>query len=364
MSERQMVDRLDAEIEALLTNNNWESPAGDPEVSKLLNVAAGLCTLPRAGFKAQLKADLMMQTVGADLKESTRVRVVQTNPQHERTPMADILPTLTRSGYGLYPVQRSSFMASLGAHTLVIALLVTSGIWAAQTLHPRTQVDSVVVTDLSSYVFPAAPDTSRGGGGGGDQDQNPASKGNPPRFDRTQIAPPAIIVRNEQPKLAAEPTVVGPPELSFPQTSQMGDPYSRISAASSNGPGTNSGIGTGDTGGVGPGRGPGVGKGWGGGFGGGPYVVGRGVSAPRVVYDPEPEYSDEARQQKYQGVVVLSVVVGEDGRARDVRVARSLGMGLDEKAQEAVRQWRFEPGRMNGQAVSVLVDVEVNFRLY
>jgi TonB family protein len=83
-----------------------------------------------------------------------------------------------------------------------------------------------------------------------------------------------------------------------------------------------------------------------------------------VLYDPEPEYSDEARQQKYQGVVVLSVVVGEDGRARDVRVARSLGLGLDEKAQEAVRQWRFEPGRMNGQAVSVLVDIEVNFRLY
>ncbi|MBI3478608.1 MAG: energy transducer TonB [Acidobacteria bacterium] len=255
-------------------------------------------------------------------------------------------------------------MASLGAHTLVVALLVTSGIWTAQTLHPRTQVDSVVVTDLRAYVFPAAPDHTGGGGSGGDQDQNPASKGNPPRFDRAQITPPAIIVRNEQPKLSAEPTVVGPPELSFSQTSQIGDPYSRISAASSNGPGANGGIGIGDSGGVGPGRGPGVGNGWGGGFGGGPYFVGRGVSAPRVLYDPEPEYSDEARQQKYQGVVVLSVVVGEDGRARDVRVVRSLGLGLDEKAWDAVRQWRFEPGRMNGQAVSVLVNIEVNFRLY
>jgi periplasmic protein TonB len=88
------------------------------------------------------------------------------------------------------------------------------------------------------------------------------------------------------------------------------------------------------------------------------------VSAPLVLLDPEPEYSDEARKQKYQGTVVLRVVVGEDGRPRDVRVAQSLGLGLDEKAIEAVRQWRFEPGRLNGRPVAVLVHIQVNFRLY
>jgi TonB family protein len=123
-------------------------------------------------------------------------------------------------------------------------------------------------------------------------------------------------------------------------------------------------MGSGKRDGIGPGTGPGVGDGRDGGIGGGPYVVGRGVSAPQLIYDPEPEYSDEARKEKYQGVVLLQVIVGEDGRPRDVRIARSLGLGLDEKALEAVRQWRFEPGRLNGRTVAVVVNVQVNFRLY
>jgi periplasmic protein TonB len=169
-------------------------------------------------------------------------------------------------------------------------------------------------------------------------------------------------VRSEQAKLPAEPTVVGPPALSLPQT-VPGSPFARIPTPS-NGTDSGGGIGTGDRGGVGPGSGPGVGTGRGGGVGGGPYVVGGSVTAPQLIYDPEPEYSEEARKQKYQGTVVLRVIVGEDGRPRDVRIASSLGMGLDEKALEAVRQWRFEPGRMNGRPVAVLVNVQVNFRLY
>jgi TonB family protein len=93
-------------------------------------------------------------------------------------------------------------------------------------------------------------------------------------------------------------------------------------------------------------------------------VVGHGVTAPRLIYDPEPDYSEEARKQKYQGSVLLQVVVGEDGHARDVQIAQSLGLGLDEKALEAVRQWRFEPGRLEGRPVAVVVNIQVNFRLY
>jgi len=216
-------------------------------------------------------------------------------------------------------------MASLGAHALMVALLVTSGIWAAPSFHESPRVHSVLVTDLT-FVLPPAPDSLRGGGGGGDSDALQASNGNPPRFAREQIAPPAIVVRSEQPKLPAEPTVVGPPALSFPQTKQIGDPFSHTSGPPSNGTGTDGGVGTGNRGGVGPGTGPGVGDGWGGGIGGGPYVVGRGVTAPQLIYDPEPEYSEEARKEKYQGVVLLQVIVGEDGGARDVRIVRSLGL--------------------------------------
>jgi TonB family protein len=92
--------------------------------------------------------------------------------------------------------------------------------------------------------------------------------------------------------------------------------------------------------------------------------VGGGVSAPRAIFSPDPEYSEEARKAKYQGTVVLWVVVGADGRPHDLRVTRSLGLGLDEKAMEAVRTWKFEPAKKDGQAVAVQVNIEVNFRLY
>ena len=88
-----------------------------------------------------------------------------------------------------------------------------------------------------------------------------------------------------------------------------------------------------------------------------------GGATPKLVYKLEPEYSEEAREAKLQGKVVLNVVVQRDGTPRIVRVMQSLGLGLDEKAIEAVRQWRFNPGMCNGQAVDVKVNVEVTFRL-
>lgn len=88
------------------------------------------------------------------------------------------------------------------------------------------------------------------------------------------------------------------------------------------------------------------------------------TTAPRVIYSPDPEYSEKARQAKFQGVCVLSLVVDTDGIPQDIKVARSLGMGLDEKAIEAVKNWRFEPARKDGVPVAVKVNVEVAFRLY
>ena len=92
--------------------------------------------------------------------------------------------------------------------------------------------------------------------------------------------------------------------------------------------------------------------------------MGGGVSAPKAIYSPEPEYSEEARKAKYQGTCVLMLVVGPDGRPRDIRVSRSLGLGLDEKAMEAVKTWKFEPSMKDGKPVAVMISVEVEFRLY
>jgi len=174
-------------------------------------------------------------------------------------------------------------------------------------------------------------------------------------------------VRNPNPKLAVEPTVVVPPDIKLAQVNvpNLGDPMSHMpSSLPSNGTGSGGGIGSGNGGGVGPGEGPGVGPGRGGGIGGGVFRVGGGVSAPKVIYQPDPEYSEEARKAKYQGVCVLGVVVGPDGRTHDIRVLHTLGLGLDEKAIEAVKNWKFEPATKDGKPVSVMISVEVSFRLY
>ena len=276
------------------------------------------------------------------------------------------LPTLFGAGYGLYRIRRSSFVFSFVGQTLAIALFLVSARFVAAHRHEIRQQVIGIVTDVSPYILPPSASKAGGGGGGGDRDKLQASKGILPLFSREQLAPPTVVIRNENPKLPVEPTVVVPPEIHvpIPRTGPLGDPLSSILGPPSNGTGSGGGIGSGSGGGVGSGHGPGVGPGWGGGIGGGVYHIGGGVAAPHLIYGPEPEFSEEARKAKYQGTVVLQVVVGPDGRTHDIRVAQSLGMGLDEKAIEAIRQWKFEPSRKDGVAVAVLVDIEVNFHLY
>jgi TonB family protein len=132
----------------------------------------------------------------------------------------------------------------------------------------------------------------------------------------------------------------------------------------SNGTGVTAGVGTGKGGGLGSGSGIGLGPGSGGNTGGGVFRVGGGVSAPVPIYRPEPEFSEEARKAKYQGAVTVVCVVGPDGRVRDVQVTRPLGMGLDEKAIEAVKEWRFQPAKKDGVPVAVRILVDVDFHLY
>ena len=95
-----------------------------------------------------------------------------------------------------------------------------------------------------------------------------------------------------------------------------------------------------------------------------PYRVGGDVTPPKALYAPSPEYSEQARKARYQGTVVLWLIIDAEGKPQKIRVARALGMGLDEEAIKAVQQWQFEPSRLNGQAVPVQINVEVNFRLY
>ena len=162
------------------------------------------------------------------------------------------------------------------------------------------------------------------------------------------------------PKLPVDAAVMMAPEVKLPASSPIGDPSSPFSKWLSDGPGGPGGIGSGCCGGIGPDSGPYVGDGP-----PGIYPAGqKGTSVPEVIYAPEPSFSDEARKAKFQGIVVLLVVVGKDGRPYNIRVGQSLGMGLDEQAIEAVRNWRFRPATLNGQAVARAIAVQVDFHLY
>lgn len=282
-------------------------------------------------------------------------------------------PVRVRSIWGDYDNKKKGATGTLIVHSALIAALIGVSVLggkAVQQMQEKKDV-TLVAPDLSDYM-PMTQKASKvsmgGGGGGGDRDKLEAPKGKLPKVALEQITPPAVVIRNDNPKLAVEPTVVMPPNVKLPQNASLpnlGDPLAKMPAGPpSNGTGSGSGIGSGSGGGVGSGSGAGVGPGMGGGFGGGVYRVGGGVTAPRAIFSPDPDYSEEARKAKFQGTCVLWLIVGPDGHPRDVRISRSLGMGLDQKAIEAVKQWKFQPAMKDGRPVAVQINVEVNFRLY
>ena len=283
-------------------------------------------------------------------------------------------PVQVRSIWGAYNNRKSAGAGSIVIHALIIGGLIYVSLMPASPIVQKPKPTESIVyipTDAPVFTPTKAADMEKpsgGGGGGGDRDKLQAPKGRLPKQSmETPLAPPAVVIRNNHPALPVEPSVVMPPQVRIADNHMpnLGDPLSRIpSGPPSNGTGSGGGIGSGNGGGVGAGSGPGVGPGSGGGFGGGVFRVGGGVSAPRVIQQVDPEYSEEARKAKYQGTVVLQCVVGPDGMPRQMKVERSLGMGLDQKAIEAVKQWRFEPAKKAGTPVAVLIDVEVNFRLY
>jgi len=276
-------------------------------------------------------------------------------------------PIPVKDIWGFYNYKKSSATLSMIAHIIVIsAILLGTYYLGKKVIEKPKETVTLVAPSMDIPVMKPAKAPSGGGGGGGDRDKFQAPKGNIPKPAMEQITPPAIVVRNDHPKLAVEPTVVMPPQVKLAMNApNLGNPTAAMpSGPPSNGTGSGGGIGSGSGGGIGVGSGPGVGEGRGGGIGGGVFRVGGGVSAPKAIYSPDPEYSEEARKAKYQGTCTLSLIVGPDGKPRDIHVARSLGLGLDEKAIEAVNQWKFEPAQKDGKPVSVAINVEVTFRLY
>jgi TonB family protein len=273
--------------------------------------------------------------------------------------------------WGQYNNYRSAGLkGSAAVHVAMLVLILASASFSHQIVQPAKsrEVVTLIAPPPESYTLPSAKIEVSGGGGGGDHDPVPAPKGRLPKLALQQIVPPQIVLRNEKPRLTAQPTVVVPPQVHLAENRMpnLGNPAAAPlpSAPPSNGTGSGGGIGSGAGGGVGAGHGPGVGPGSGGGIGGGVYKVGGGISAPRPIETPDPVYTDEARRAKIQGTCILWLVVDAQGHPRDIRVMRGLGYGLDAKALETVKQWRFEPAKKGGTPVNVQVSVEVVFHLY
>jgi protein TonB len=237
---------------------------------------------------------------------------------------------------------------SLLIHCGVVALLLLLG--TSKTVQ-RMMKESVSLIAPNLKPFEAA---HHGGGGGGGRSVTEASKGKAPKSATRVFTPPRVDPVDS--KLPMVPTIIG--EVPQITATNYGDPLGKAGTPS-NGTGFGGGIGEGDGNGIG--RGHGVG--YGGSFGGNVYNYGGGVSAPSILHKVEPEYSEEARKAKWQGVVELTVIVDAAGHPRDIKVARTLGLGLDQKAIEAVEKWLFKPGMKDGKPVAVFATIQVSFHL-
>jgi len=258
--------------------------------------------------------------------------------------------------------------------SIAISVFVNLGILALLLFAFRKEIPNAVkvVTlgnvDISAWK-PVTPKSGKigGGGGGGSHDVVPPVKGHLPKIEKNPMMQPQVPVI-DKPKIPVESAINVQQNIKLPDNPTLpmiGVTNSPNVTLASNGSGSN-GIGAGRGGGLGNGNGNGFGPGTGGNVGGGVYQVGNGVSPPRAIFQPEAEFSDEARRAKYEGTVVVTLIVDANGNPQNVHVTRTLGMGLDEKAVEAVQKYKFKPAieQKSGKAVPVMVSVEVRFRLY
>jgi TonB family protein len=267
---------------------------------------------------------------------------------------------------------------SILAHGLVIFIAAFLIVQRSDETAPKNE-DVVFVNNPIVSPFEGDGRDGGGGGGGGKNQPLPPATGRMPETTRVQMIPPDP--ENPKPLMPAEDLLAQVPSVQMPidipqdQSLPIGDITAPPNYSMSSGPGSGGGIGTGRGTGVGSGTGAGVGPGSGGGMGGGsgggigsgvgPYVVGNGVKAPQVLFQPLPAYTEEARKARAEGIVLIQAIIRKDGTVDSFKVLRGLGYGLDESAINTIAtKWRFKPGTFNGAPVDVQANIEVSFRLY
>ncbi len=245
-----------------------------------------------------------------------------------------------------------STTAAVLLHAAAILLLF----WGAHAIQVQTLQKQMQVSEIVTPP-PMAPAKDAMGGGGGQRGATPVTQGHLPKIADQQITPPKAPPL-DQPKIQMpDPTIEVQKDLKMANNSMpnIGMPNSPL-VGNSMGDGSGSGLGSG--------IGSGLGNGTGGGYGGGLRHIGGGVSSPELIFKVDPEFSEEARRAKFMGVVLVNLIVDQQGRPENVHVLRGVGMGLDEKAVAAVKQYRFRPAKEGGKPVAVELNVEVNFQIF
>jgi periplasmic protein TonB len=258
--------------------------------------------------------------------------------------------------------------------TLLGALMLIAMAGVGETRSEPQRMEDLTPARM---VFLARPGPGGGGGGGGLKQPKPAARAER-KGDRSLSSP--LPKREPPPPVAPEPEPPPPepevkpeplPPVEAPVAVVASDPRDRPGVVEdvkppttdSRGQGEGGGAGTGTGTGLGEGRGTGIGEGEDAGTGGGPYRPGSDINPPSLLREVKPSYTEEARRRGIEGEVVLEIVVRSNGSVGDVRVLQGLGSGLDQRAIEAVRQWRFSAATRKGRPVDVLVEVAVDFRL-
>jgi protein TonB len=247
----------------------------------------------------------------------------------------------------------TSAIISTVINVAIIALLLWYAAQKVGIIAPKSQT---TIATLDAPPPKAPPKAAVMGGGGGQKGPTPVSKGNPPKFSPEQLNPPKAPPLEEA-KIHPPVTVDVDPNLKMAKIDMP-------NMGLTNSPLIGSSLGNGNGSGIGSGNGNGIGPGSGGNMGGGVRRIGGGVSPPQVLFAPEPEFSEEARKAKVAGNVLVYLQVDTTGHPTHVRVLRGIGLGLDEKAMEAVRQYKFKPAMENGKPVVVEMNVEVNFQIF
>jgi TonB family protein len=317
---------------------------------------------------------------GSAIRGGTRSPI----PVSARAPVPDSNGTGSRA-----PLFSAVDAASASSGTKGVSFAVSSTVHAG-VVAGAILLTTVTITPQATTLREAAPPAEPlrlvylnvpgpGGGGGGGGRRQPAPPPKALREGRARISSP-VPIRRPPPRIepVAKPPDPPPPPLNSeplpvlvaPIVTAPADNRTRIGVfeqaqaqSESHGPGRDGGAGTGAGTGLGPGDGSGLGPGSGGGTGGGPFRPGSGIEAPRLLREIKADYTEDARRRGLEGEVVMEIIVTRNGTVGEVKILKRLGAGLDERAAQAVRQWRFAPATRKGTAVDVVVEVSVEFKL-